>query len=82
MSGIAPGRQGDMDMLQARLRSAQSAGERQTVEGKINYLRREGENRQISHLREQLVKAARAGDNKACENISEQIDDKQRKLKG
>jgi hypothetical protein len=63
----------DIKMLEDRLRNAKSQAERNVILGKMDALRREGQDPEIARLREQLVGAARAGDSEAGEKIGEQI---------
>lgn len=63
----------DVKMLEDRLANAKSQTERNVILKKMDAIKREGEDPEIGRLREQLVNAARQGDNEAGEKISEQI---------
>lgn len=73
MSNLAPGRVHDMQMLQDRLQRATSYQERYEIQRKIDLLVKEGKDPVLQSLRYQLVNAARANDNEAGDQISEQI---------
>ena len=68
-----------MSMLAERLKKASSYRERSIIQDKIDFIHREARDDKIAHLRTQLVNAARAGDNKAGDQISEEIYDYQRR---
>ena len=80
MTDIAPGRKHDMEVLEARLRTAKSVREKENIKSKMAYILREGKDQEISKLRGYLVNAARAGDNKAGDEISEEIYKRQGRL--
>lgn len=76
---LAPGRDGDWRMLEARYAAAKSERDRAVVRRKMDALRRESTDPTVRNLRLQLVQAARDGNNEAGERIGELIYEHQRK---
>lgn len=63
----------DLKMLESRLKNAKSTSERELIKFKISQIGREDKDPVVADLRFKLVNAARNGDNKAGDEISEQI---------